>query len=831
MKTVRIVVGVICAATLAMVPQPASTRADTWRPGDVFVGVGSDSSNPGRIDVYDSNGVPRNQSIQIPGGDAGYTTGCYYNPESQTLWATTFLAGTIHEFDGTQSIRRITLPSTIAAVESIAFTPDGRGFFAGTPYTASSQLARFTYTPGAAGNPASAVVSAPQLITLPIPAGRTKSRLDWMDVTSENGQTVIYFTDESAGNDPTGAKIYKYFPDSGAPPTVFATIPQGTVYALRILPAESGLLVAGPAFISRLNLQGQEVTRYNGLGNDGAGYFALNIAPDGRNFWTATADFAEDATGNAVPTPRSGRLLKYNISASQYPIVSVATGAPAVSGLCVKLEYTAARNVCSDPATGQPITCPRLEVCNSGADDDGDGLPDLSDPDCILPGTAEICGDGEQGDENRNGLINDGCSRTTVERTADDVSFAPRVPVPGDSITYSAAGLPPGLTMSPQGRVTGTVDDGASGVYQVTLTADRTAVADSTATFVWTITDVNRAPVASAVAAQQNATEGVPFLLDINAFDPDTSTDGDVLTYSSTTLPAGLSIDAATGLISGSPAFDTQGSNQITVTITDDHAQRSTTERPLQQQNLQTTVSFELTVQNVNGPPRVVAVPAPGPYLVAAGLPVLAVTGTDPDGDTFEVITVSSSTSSLVIGSDGVIRLAANATLVEGTHTFTVRVRDVNGNVSADVTFSLTFVSDQAPVCSAAAPSISLLWPPNHKMEPVSVLGVTDPDGDAITIRIDGIHQDEPTNTVGDGNTSVDGAVSSDRTTAFVRAERSGTPQVPGDGRVYRILFTATAKSLSCSGVINVGVPHDQRGTPPVASLTWYNSLTGARIQ
>ena len=48
--------------------------------------------------------------------------------------------------------------------------------------------------------------------------------------------------------------------------------------------------------------------------------------------------------------------------------------------------------------------------------------------------------------------------------------------------------------------------------------------------------------------------------------------------------------------------------------------------------------------------------------------------------------------------------------------------------------------------------------------------------------------------------------------TAWVRAERAGTPRLPGDGRVYHIGFTATdAEGGTCSGTVPVCVPHDQR--------------------
>jgi hypothetical protein len=110
-----------------------------------------------------------------------------------------------------------------------------------------------------------------------------------------------------------------------------------------------------------------------------------------------------------------------------------------------------------------------------------------------------------------------------------------------------------------------------------------------------------------------------------------------------------------------------------------------------------------------------------------------------------------------------------------------------------------------APDCSAAAPSIPELWSPNHRYVAIDILGVTDVDGDEITINIDGIRQDEAVRGRGSGNTGMDGR-GVGTSTAEVRAEASGRI----NGRVYHIFFTATDPSgLSCSSVVNVGVPHD----------------------
>ncbi|MFY0568683.1 hypothetical protein ACN28E_33355 [Archangium lansingense] len=79
-------------------------------------------------------------------------------------------------------------------------------------------------------------------------------------------------------------------------------------------------------------------------------------------------------------------------------------------------------------------------------------------------------------------------------------------------------------------------------------------------------------------------------------------------------------------------------------------------------------------------------------------------------------------------------------------------------------------------------------------------------------IRMDAIKQDEPLDGYGDGSTCAD-ARGVGESVAQVRAERSGTPKTPGNGRVYHISFTATdPDGYSCSGVVTTCVPHDQGG-------------------
>jgi hypothetical protein len=119
-------------------------------------------------------------------------------------------------------------------------------------------------------------------------------------------------------------------------------------------------------------------------------------------------------------------------------------------------------------------------------------------------------------------------------------------------------------------------------------------------------------------------------------------------------------------------------------------------------------------------------------------------------------------------------------------------------------------VNNAVPVCSVALPSVETLWSPNHKFVPIDIVGVTDADGDPLTITIESIYQDEPVDAPGSGNTSPDGQ-GVGTANAEVRAERAGG----GNGRVYHIAFTASdGRGGNCSGVVQVSVPKSKKDTP-----------------
>jgi hypothetical protein len=110
------------------------------------------------------------------------------------------------------------------------------------------------------------------------------------------------------------------------------------------------------------------------------------------------------------------------------------------------------------------------------------------------------------------------------------------------------------------------------------------------------------------------------------------------------------------------------------------------------------------------------------------------------------------------------------------------------------------WVPGRRPTCAQAVASPGLLWPPNHKLVPIQISGVTDPAGSPVSLKVTSIFQDEPVTGGPDGT----GLGTSG---ASVRSDRNGG----GNGRVYHIGFTATnSKGFSCDSEVTVGVPHSQ---------------------
>lgn len=178
--------------------------------------------------------------------------------------------------------------------------------------------------------------------------------------------------------------------------------------------------------------------------------------------------------------------------------------------------------------------------------------------------------------------------------------------------------------------------------------------------------------------------------------------------------------------------------------------------------------------------------------------------------------TVTWNIGNITTGASGSVTLTVQVNLGTLPGTNIINSATINGAEpgTGPTTVSETTVTclNQPPDITDAHPSIDCLWPPNHKFVDITIEGVTDPDGDNVTITIIGITSDEPTSDI-DGAGGAGKAPDADPACigtpiARVRAERSGT----GNGRVYEITFVASdGNGGETEGTVKVCVPHDVR--------------------
>ena len=160
-------------------------------------------------------------------------------------------------------------------------------------------------------------------------------------------------------------------------------------------------------------------------------------------------------------------------------------------------------------------------------------------------------------------LANPGPQASLTGSAASSVTLSGTDTTGGQTLTYSATGLPAGLSISTAGVISGTPT--AVGTSTVAVTAKDGNGAYATQSFVWTVSAGTNAHIVTVTTpANQTSTVGTAASLQIGATD---SASGQTLTYGAAGLPAGLTVNSSTGLISGTPT--TAGTSTVTVTATD----------------------------------------------------------------------------------------------------------------------------------------------------------------------------------------------------------------------------------------------------------------------
>jgi large repetitive protein len=237
------------------------------------------------------------------------------------------------------------------------------------------------------------------------------------------------------------------------------------------------------------------------------------------------------------------------------------------------------------------------------------------------------------------------------------------------------------------------------------------------------------------------------------------------------------------------------------------------------------TTTLPITVHVANIPHAPVAVAQANPTSANEGGDIVQVDGSmssDPDFDplTYTWTQISGPAVMLVYSpgdTDHVMPSFATPWVSANTPLkFKLTVSDLYDGAS-DAYVTVTVINSHIPPdASHARADVGVLWPPDHKMAQVRILGVVNPNNDPVTI--DAVTQDEPTNGLGDGDTPIDAIISGD--SATLRAERSGS----GNGRVYRICFTVHDPEQNAQGCVNVSVPKSKKTDVAVDNGQNYDS-------
>lgn len=295
----------------------------------------------------------------------------------------------------------------------------------------------------------------------------------------------------------------------------------------------------------------------------------------------------------------------------------------------------------------------------------------------------------------------------------------------GNTLTYSATGLPTGIAINQTtGVISGNLGYNSNGSYNVVVTASDGSLTASQP-FTLTVIDQNGAPV--AVGTLPNLTLAEGDMLEFTAAGKFTDPDGDTLVYSAVGLPQGIPFSPTSGNALGVLSMSSAGVYQITITASDTE--------------LSADLSFTLTVTNVNTDPTV-ATPIPDQSNDEGDVVALNIASNFADADQGDTLTFAVTGGTLP---DGVTLSAAGqfsgtiGDTAAGDYTITVTADDGNGGTVSD-TFDWEVVAvNLAPVAvGTIADRTATEGAPFSISASIIAAAFDDPDGDTLTYSVDG---------------------------------------------------------------------------------------------
>ena len=255
-----------------------------------------------------------------------------------------------------------------------------------------------------------------------------------------------------------------------------------------------------------------------------------------------------------------------------------------------------------------------------------------------------------------------------------------------DALTYSLTTAPSGMTINAAtGVISWTPTNSQGGSHDIVVRVQDTRGGQATQAFTISVITplITSTPITTAAV-------GASYTYDVDATD---ATSSDPLIYSLTTAPSGMSIDAATGVISWTPTSSQEGAWNVVVLVGNVRGG-------------QTTQSFIITV-GVNQPPTITSTPG---LTATVGLQyIYTIIAGDPENQalTYSAVPLIVDSPALEQGmffnpATGVFTWTPTSSQ-EGLHTVTLRVTDPMGNTD-DQLFTITVITviNQPPIITSA---------------------------------------------------------------------------------------------------------------------------------
>ena len=458
----------------------------------------------------------------------------------------------------------------------------------------------------------------------------------------------------------------------------------------------------------------------------------------GREENAASGDSAGVAGGHDNATVDGGRgneataevgTIDSGLSRDVVTITAGPTGShdPVASGRIVNLNVTASDSQGHSLSYGWAATCPALAdngtfddstLPNSAwtAPDNSTGAPQ----DCTMKVTV-YDGLGNLHTGNYLQAVLSDASDPSVITSAEVTNATQDLPyrydvnatdAGGDPLTYSLDTAPAGMTIDAvSGLIRWTPNSSQVGEHGVTVRADLLGKLFDTQSFLITVANVDDPPTITS-AEVTNATQDLPYRYDVDATDPD----GGPLTYALDTAPAGMTIDAVSGLIQWTPDKGQVGDQGVTVRAED----------PSQ---LSYTQSFAITVANVEDQPSITSTKMTN---AIQDLPYrYDIVAKDPDVDPLTYSLDTAPAGMTIDAASGLIQWTPDNSQI-GDHVVIVRVEDPGKLWDTEVFIvRVVNINDPPAITSAAVTTAT------HDVPYLYDVGATDPDNDLLIYSLD----------------------------------------------------------------------------------------------